>query len=188
MDLNEPPKTPDLTLVLGGARSGKSAYALKLAQKEIKHQGDEPRALFIATATVMDKEMEERVDAHRRERGPMWHSIEEGIGLGQCLSRHAHRFDVAVIDCLTMWASNMLFRCPEKIEELVEGLENALINCKRPVFLVSGEVGLGIVPVNKVARKFRDTLGLINQRFACLATRVIFMAAGIPMVIKGPDS
>ena len=188
MDVTTPRKLPGHTLVLGGARSGKSAYALKLAQREIKGQGNGPRALFIATATVMDKEMQERVDAHRRERGPMWHCVEEGISLGQCLSRHAHRFDVAVIDCLTMWASNMLFRCPERIEELVEGLENALIDCKRPVFLVSGEVGLGIVPENKVARRFRDTLGLINQRFARLATRVIFMAAGIPMVIKDQDS
>ncbi len=188
MDETRPQKTQGHTLVLGGARSGKSAYALKLAQREIKKDRDEPRALFIATATVMDKEMQERVDAHRRERGHMWHSVEEGINLGQCLSRHAHRFDVTVIDCLTMWASNMLYRCPEKIQELVEDLENALTNCKCPVFLVSGEVGLGIVPENKVARRFRDTLGLINQRFARLATRVIFMAAGIPMVIKGQDS
>ena len=174
------------TLVTGGARSGKSRFALDLALRELCGDASSPRALFIATASVRDDEMRQRVEAHKRERGRQWHTIEEEIELGSCLSKNIEDFDVAVIDCLGMWVTNILLTESKILETEAKNLEQALNQSSKPVILVSNEVGLGIVPENRLARQFRDMLGNINQKFARLCSRVILMVAGIPLVVKGP--
>ncbi len=177
--------SPCHTFILGGARSGKSRYALSLAEREVKEPTRHPSCLFVATAAIYDKEMQDRVNAHKLERGPQWHTLEEQTALGTALSSNIASFDVAVIDCLGMWVTNLLLNNPQKIDLEIESLENALKTSPKPVIMVSNEVGLGIVPENKLARRFRDVLGSVNQRFALLSSRVIFMAAGIPLVLKG---
>ncbi len=174
------------TLIIGGAKSGKSTLALELAQKHIKSETGNPSGLFIATASIQDQEMRLRIEAHKKERGNRWYTIEEGIRIGFILENHLDSFDVAVIDCITLWVSNILLNTAETMEQQIENLERALTRAQRPVILVSNEVGLGIVPDNKLARHYRDILGRVNQRFARLCPRVIFMAAGIPLILKGP--
>ena len=172
------------TLVLGGARSGKSAHALKLAEERAGTPAKGPNRLFIATAAVRDEEMEQRVQAHREERGPAWHTVEEEIHLAKALSENLDQFEVAVIDCLGMWVTNLLLNDHVDMEGEIQALETLLKTCQTPVILVSNEVGMGIVPENRLARRFRDVLGSVNQRFALLSSTVIFMAAGIPLVLK----
>ncbi len=172
------------TLILGGAKSGKSAYALELALKGIAPREKNPCALFIATAAAQDQEMQRRIEAHKKERGPEWHTIEEEIDIANILKNELGAYEVAVVDCLTMWVSNLLINAPDKLETEIERLVDTLHTATRPVVLVSSEVGMGIVPDNRLARRFTDTLGLVNQKIAFVASRVILMAAGIPMVLK----
>ncbi len=172
------------TLIIGGAKSGKSAYALELALEGVAPKETKPYALFIATAAANDQEMQRRIEAHKKERGPEWYTIEEETNIANTLKNGLAIYQVAVVDCLTMWVSNLIINAPDQIETQIAQLLDTLHTAKRPVVLVSSEVGMGIVPDNKLARRFRDTLGLVNQKIAFMASRVILMAAGIPMVLK----
>jgi adenosylcobinamide kinase/adenosylcobinamide-phosphate guanylyltransferase len=163
------------TLILGGARSGKTAYALRAAE-----QG-ERGLVMIATAQALDAEMHERIDRHRAERGPRWRTLEAPLDLAGALD-DVGPGETAVIDCLTLWVSNLI-HAGRDIDAQTAGLIAALDG--REVLLISNEVGLGIVPDNALARRFRDDAGRVNQQVAAAVDRAVFVAAGLPLVLKG---
>ena len=162
-----------VSLILGGARSGKSARALALATKP---------GTFVATAEVTDDEMAERIAAHKAERGMDWGLIEAPLDIVGPVRGHAD--GTLVIDCLTLWLNNVIYRERDVAAE-VDALCHALAAATARVILVSNEVGLSIAPENALARRFRDEQGRLNQRVAAVAGHVEFMAAGLPMKLKG---
>ena len=165
------------TLVLGGARSGKSAYAERLCRES-------GLALcYIATATPGDAEMSERIACHRRERGPGWVTIEDALELPSALAREAGPDRAVLVDCLTLWLSNLIFAGRDASAE-TRALCAALANAPGPVVLVSNELGMGLVPETPLGRRFRDAQGRLNQAVAASAPAVVFVAAGLPLVLK----
>jgi adenosylcobinamide kinase / adenosylcobinamide-phosphate guanylyltransferase len=165
-----------VTLVLGGARSGKSRYAENLIAAL------PPPWMYIATAEARDHEMAARIRAHRARRGPSWHTIEAPRDLPAALA--ACRAAPALADCLTLWLSNTML-AQAAIDAEIARLEGALDAVSAPVVLVSNEVGSGIVPDNALGRTFRDWQGVLNQRIAARADRVVLMVAGLPLAVKG---
>ena len=167
----------ETTLVLGGARSGKSAFAEKLI-------GDSGLArIYLATATAGDDEMRARIAHHRAQRGEGWTTIEEPLALVDALTREAIHGRVVLVDCLTLWLSNLMLaeRDPEiEVRRLTRFLDVA----KYPVVLVSNEVGLGLVPDTPLGRRFRDAQGRLNQIVAACVPNVVFIAAGLPLWLK----
>jgi adenosylcobinamide kinase/adenosylcobinamide-phosphate guanylyltransferase len=168
---------PHLTLVLGGARSGKSRHAEALIERAA------PAALYLATAQALDAEMAERIRHHRERRGPRWTTIEEPWALADRLLIEARPERPILVDCLTLWLSNLLL-AERDVAAAIDGLASALSRLAGPTVLVANEVGLGIVPDNALARAFRDHAGRLNQRVAALADHVVFIAAGLPLVLK----
>lgn len=173
------PKLPPVTLVLGGARSGKSAYAERLAEAQ------PGPCVYLATATAGDTEMAARIAHHRARRGGRWRTHEEPIDLAGALAAVAEPNATVVVDCLTLWLSN-LFLGVLDVESQCGLLVDALPRLTGPVILVSNEVGLGIVPDNALARRFRDEAGRLNQAVAAAAQSVVFVASGLPLVLKQP--
>ena len=167
--------TLTLTLVLGGARSGKTRFALGAA--EARGRG----LVMIATAEALDAEMAERIAHHRAERGERWRTVEAPLNLAGALAQVGPG-EAAVVDCLTLWLSNLMHAGRDVAAE-TERLVAALAG--HEALLVSNEVGLGIVPDNALARRFRDEAGRLNQRMAQVCDRVVFVAAGLPLVMKG---
>jgi adenosylcobinamide kinase/adenosylcobinamide-phosphate guanylyltransferase len=165
-----------LTLVLGGARSGKSRYAESLIAAY------PPPWLFVATAEPLDDEMQARIAVHRARRGAGWHAVEAPRDLAGALAKNAAGSAV-LVDCLTLWLSNLML-AEADIDAESARLETALTNIAGPLVLVSNEVGFGIVPDNALARRFRDAQGRLNQRIAARADRVVLMVAGLPLVVK----
>jgi adenosylcobinamide kinase/adenosylcobinamide-phosphate guanylyltransferase len=164
-------------LVIGGARSGKSRYAQ--ARAEALHG----ELIFLATAQSFDDEMAHRIARHQGDRGPRWRTVEEPLELPSAIAAHARPDRVVLIDCLTLWASNLLFADRDTTDEpncLAKGISEA----RGPVILVANEVGLGIVPDNALARRFRDFAGTINQILAGTVDEVVMTVAGIPLQIK----
>lgn len=174
-------KMSETMLVLGGCRSGKSRHALALAEKRAGSRNS-----FIATCVARDAEMNERVRRHQSERGDRWRTVEAPLDLPGALAGEAETADVIIVDCLTLWMNNLIMEEPgdEAIFARVERLAAALEKAGCPVFLVSNEVGTGIVPENRLARRFRDLAGFANQRMAAFADRVVWMVAGIPVPVK----
>ena len=170
-----------VTLITGGARSGKSAHALTLAQ-----QASGARRFFIATAEALDDEMRERIAHHRAGRSADFATIEEPIAIGAVLLELTSRADVVVVDCLTLWISNLLMtrRSDEEILAEARGLADAMAGAPFATIVVTDEVGAGIVPENAMARRFRDLLGWTNQALAQAAERVLLMVAGYPLRVK----
>jgi adenosylcobinamide kinase / adenosylcobinamide-phosphate guanylyltransferase len=173
----------NITFVIGGCRSGKSSFALDQADKEVEKGKTK---IFIATSVPTDSEMENRVKQHQHERGDEWKTIEEPVKIHEKISQYSKEASVIIIDCLTLWVSNLLFHSFEhvQIEKAVQNLENSLESCRCSIFIVSNEVGAGIVPENRLARQFRDYAGFVNQRVAKIADRVILTVAGIDVQIK----
>ncbi len=168
-----------IVLITGGARSGKSRYAEERAGKA------GPRRLYLATAEAKDEEMAERIAAHRERRGGGWLAVEEPLELSRELLRRRSEVDCAVVDCLTLWLSNLLLRHDaEAAMKKVDGLVDTLTLLDFSVFFVTNEVGSGIVPDNALARSFRDLAGWTNQRVAQSADEVILMVAGLPVFVK----
>ena len=165
------------TLVLGGARSGKSAFAEKL----IADSG--LAKIYLATATADDDEMKARVVQHRAQRGEGWTTVEEPLALVDALTREATRGRAVLVDCLTLWLSNLMLaeRDPE-IE--ARRLTRFLGVAKYPIVFVSNEVGLGLVPETPLGRRFRDAQGRLNQLVAASVPNVVFIAAGLPLWLK----
>ena len=179
-------KAAMVSLVLGGVRSGKSRYAQRLA-------GSAKRVTFVATAERRnDAEMHAKIERHRAERPETWTTIEEPLHLGGIIQKAGKQSDVLVIDCLTLFASNVLQACGDdrlRVESHVENLCSALRAAPCSIVLVSNEVGSGVVPAYELGRRFRDFAGEINQRVASVADTVVLMIAGLPMPLKGslPD-
>lgn len=163
-----------LTLVLGGARSGKSRFAEGLGQRAA-------HKTYIATAEAMDAEMRERIARHRTSRGGGWATLEAPLDLVGALGEAGHGF--VLVDCLTVWLGNLMHHGRD-IKAEVDGFCAALADVGHEVVLVSNEVGLSIVPENAMARQFRDEQGLMNQRIAGLADEVYLVAAGLPLALK----
>lgn len=169
-----------IILVLGGARSGKSAYALKLAKK------DKKKVIFIATCQALDKEMSERIRLHKKTRPRDWKTLEEPYQVSDLLRKTGVEYEIILIDCLTLLVSNLMLKGLryEAICKEVNIILSILRKTDGLVVIVSNEVGLGIVPDNKLARDFRDIAGKINQVVAKESDEVFFMVSGIPLKIK----
>lgn len=164
-------------LVLGGARSGKSRYAQGLAE------ASGGRLVFIATAQAFDDEMTDRIHRHQAVRDGRWTTVEASVDLAGAVGAADGEDAVVLVDCLTLWASNLLLGeedAEARLAQLLAGLERA----RGQVLLVANEVGLGIVPDNALARAFRDLAGTINQRVAAVVHRVHMTVAGIPIIVK----
>lgn len=172
-----PFSAPPLGLVIGGARSGKSRLAERLAQATGR-----PRR-YIATAEAWDGEMRARIAAHRQDRGPDWTTVDAPLDLAAALASVQPQ-DIVLIDCATLWLTNHLL-ADHNLELEGKLLLAALSACPVPVIVVSNEVGWGIVPDNALARRFRDAQGRLNQQLAAQADLVIGVMAGLPMVLKG---
>ncbi|HZS57876.1 MAG TPA: bifunctional adenosylcobinamide kinase/adenosylcobinamide-phosphate guanylyltransferase [Gemmatimonadaceae bacterium] len=164
-----------LTLILGGARSGKSTHALSLAKG---------RVLFVATAEALDNEMEARIAAHKKERPAAWDTLEEPQAIARLIRPKAGDYDTIVIDCLTLWVSNLMAAGGTPAEWVAPLLATYQSGTADWV-VISNEVGLGIVPDNPLARRYRDALGVVNRLVAESADRVVLLVAGIPVRIKG---
>ena len=167
--------------ILGGARSGKSRHA-------IAAQPRRARVAFVATAHAGDGDMAARIARHRAERPAHWHTIEEPYDLGAALRKCAAATGVVIVDCLTLWVANLMLRgdADEWIAKQGEELAALLAVAESQVTLVSNEVGEGVHPPTAEGRRFRDLLGLVNQRVAAAAGRVVLMVAGIPLTVKEP--
>jgi len=172
-----PSRLSPVTLVLGGARSGKSRYAERLVE-EAGSGGT-----YCATAEAGDAEMAERIAAHRARRGPFWRTIEAPLELAPAIAAEATPGRPVLVDCLTFWLSNLLLAGRQPAREADE-LVSALRKAAGPVVIVANEVGMGLVPETPLGRCFRDAAGRLNQQVAALADRVVFVAAGLPLVLK----
>lgn len=177
----------ELILVLGGARSGKSDWA----QAELTKKGGD--VLFVATATAGDEEMRSRIEKHRASRPAHWQTLEAPLHIGKAILEN-NTAPWVLVDCMTMLASNVMFSLAEPINEQayqqamqaeIEALISAWEKQDASWMVISNEVGLGLVPPNALSRYYRDELGRANQRLAKVATKVVFLVAGIPMVVKG---
>lgn len=164
-----------LSLILGGARSGKSARALTLATG---------RRIFVATAEALDDEMAERIRLHQAERGAGWDLLEAPLDLSGAVARAAGAEATVVIDCLTLWLSNLMHH-GRPVEAETAALLSATAEAPGRVVMVSNEIGLGLAPMEALSRRFRDEQGRLNQRVAAAADRVEFVAAGLPLTLKG---
>jgi adenosylcobinamide kinase / adenosylcobinamide-phosphate guanylyltransferase len=167
-----------VTLVLGGARSGKSRFAQKLAEGV-------SAVAFLATARPTDAVMEDKIRRHQLERPKHWRTLEEPLDLAPVFLQCARHFDMLLIDCLTLFVANILEADETMVDTRIEALVEALRNTPASVVLVSNEVGSGIVPDYPAGRRFRDLLGEVNQRVASLADNVVLMVAGLPLALKG---
>lgn len=168
------------TLVLGGARSGKTAYAQAQAHTQALSGGLAPR--MIVTAQAFDDEMTRRIDRHRADRGEAWTTVEAPLELVSAI-RDLSSPDVAVVDCLTLWLSNLM-AADRDIEAARAELVEAVASCPAHLWLVSNEVGWGIVPDNALARRFRDEAGFLHQALAGAADEVVLIVAGLPLSLK----
>ncbi|WP_394779236.1 bifunctional adenosylcobinamide kinase/adenosylcobinamide-phosphate guanylyltransferase [Undibacterium sp.] len=179
------------TLVFGGARSGKSSYAEQLASASGK------RVVYIATAQAGDGEMQARIALHRQQRPAVWATVEEPLALAAAIQQHAAPDTLVLVDCLTVWLSNLLFSeqrdypeighivPPDAFARQRANLLQVLQQAKGDIVLVSNEVGMGIVPQGAISRWFVDEAGRLNQAVAALCDRAVFVAAGLPLVLKG---
>ncbi|MBI5183327.1 MAG: bifunctional adenosylcobinamide kinase/adenosylcobinamide-phosphate guanylyltransferase [Nitrospinae bacterium] len=168
-------------MVIGGARGGKSNFALSLAEG----MGD--RRIYLATAEALDQEMEERIRLHKESRSDLWDTVEEPLEIATLLSDLKGRCDVVVLDCLTLWLSNLIMKgdnTDEVIIGRVEELSKMIFNLDYSIVIVSNEVGMGIVPENRLARRFREIAGMANQILSDAASDVYMVMAGIPVKIK----
>ena len=172
----------EIVFIIGGCRSGKSTYALQTAEKMPAE-----RKIFIATCVPQDDEMKQRVAKHQTTRSRSWTTVEEPLKLPEAILQNSRRADVILIDCLTLWVSNLLMQNGDekKIADTIPHLIDALEKATCPIVLVSNEVGTGIVPENRLARQFRDITGWVNQAVAKCANKVVWMVAGIPVTVKG---
>jgi adenosylcobinamide kinase/adenosylcobinamide-phosphate guanylyltransferase len=171
----------ELIFVIGGCRSGKSTYAMQTAEKM-----PADKKIFIATCVPQDDEMKQRVARHQKERSQNWVTVEAPLDLSEAIRQNSRKADVILVDCLTLWVSNLLMETGDEnnMEETIAQFTNTIENASCPIVLVSNEVGTGIVPENRLARQYRDIIGHVNQAVAKTAGKVIWMVAGIPVTVK----
>ena len=169
-----------LIFITGGCRSGKSQYALDYANRHFS------KKIYLATCEALDDEMIQRVETHKRLRGPEWLTIEEPVEIIDRIKQYSDNAGVILLDCLTLWLSNLLLKGNNnlKMMEAIEGLIHSLRERRISVIIVSNEVGMGIVPADPLSRRFRDLSGMANQKIAEVADTVIFMVSGMPLFLK----
>ncbi len=168
-------------LIIGGAKSGKSRIALDICNS-LKR-----KKIFVATAQALDGEMRERIQRHKEERGGEWVTVEEPINITGKIREYDGPDTAILIDCLTVWISNLFMAYDESLQHVYKSIDKLieqLARVKGIILVVSNEVGMGIVPENHLARVYRDVAGLLNQRIAHIARRVVAVMAGLPMVLK----
>lgn len=171
----------NITFVTGGARSGKSAFAL------LEASGREGRKAYVATAEALDEEMNDRIQKHKTQRGDDWDTYEEPLNIADILFNIKDRYTTILLDCLTLWLSNTLLTSQqpeERIDAFIDRLDSLNSVDGLHLYIVSNEVGMGIIPDNSLSRRFRDLAGTLNQRVAALADDVNLVIAGIPVRIK----
>ncbi|MBI5075205.1 MAG: bifunctional adenosylcobinamide kinase/adenosylcobinamide-phosphate guanylyltransferase [Nitrospirae bacterium] len=173
-----PERKGRIIFVLGGARSGKSSFALSRASAY------EGQKAYIATAQAFDAEMQERIAKHKEERGSDWDTIEESVNLAEVLRTASSAHNVVLVDCLTLWLSNLMLADKDLEKEMQSFIASLITHHASRIFVVSNEVGMGIVPENELARRFRDLAGKLNQKMAAVADEVYLVTAGIPFRIK----
>ncbi|MBV6341108.1 MAG: bifunctional adenosylcobinamide kinase/adenosylcobinamide-phosphate guanylyltransferase [Candidatus Magnetobacterium sp. LHC-1] len=167
--------------ITGGSKSGKSTFARERAESL------EGRKVFVATALAIDDEMRQRIEAHKRERGPQWDTVEEPYNLGGVIEQVKGMYDVVVVDCLTIWLTNIMLAWEERsVEEGIIGLAEGLRQVKGSVdiLVVSNEIGMGIVPEGALSRRFRDHAGLLNQMVAAVCEQAYLIVSGLPLRLK----
>jgi len=174
-----------ITLVLGGARSGKSRFAEMQAESWLRNNPSGER-IYIATAQAFDDEMRDKIARHKTQRGENWRTIEEPFELARRLAEENAENRFILVDCLTLWLSNLVLNEIDT-NDATDRLYDCLEKTKGEIVIVSNEVGLGIVPDNKLSRQFRDTQGSANQRLARTAHKVVLVTAGLPLVLKGEN-
>lgn len=167
-----------IVFITGGARSGKSRFALNYASK---FSG---KRAYIATAQALDEEMKERIERHKIERGGEWETIEEPLRISEVIEGIGDGYGVIVLDCLTLWLSNVILSGLD-LEKEISSFCHSLSTVRSPLFIVSNEVGMGIVPEKELTRRFRDLSGILNQKVAEIADEVYLVVSGIPLKIKG---
>jgi adenosylcobinamide kinase/adenosylcobinamide-phosphate guanylyltransferase len=170
-----------IVFVTGGVRSGKSRFALGYANKNFS------KKLFLATCEVLDEEMARRVEDHKKMRGPEWLTVEEPIEVVDKIKEYGDEVEVILVDCITLWLSNLLMKLESdsKIMGEMDRLLEAMKKSPSSFIIVSNEVGMGIVPIDPLGRRFRDLSGMANQKMAELAESVIFIVSGIALFLKG---
>ncbi len=176
-------------MLIGGAKSGKTGLALKMAEG-LLNNGE--KGLYIATGQARDREMAEKIRRHKKERGSRWDTLEEPVNVSETIGAIDASCSVVILDCMTLWVSNLLEKdvggnnaCEEHIDNRFNALKEAVTGCKANMFIVTNEVGLGIVPSHKVARLYRELLGRLNQIIASIVDEVYFVVAGMPLLVKG---
>ncbi|MEK6689799.1 MAG: bifunctional adenosylcobinamide kinase/adenosylcobinamide-phosphate guanylyltransferase [Nitrospirota bacterium] len=167
-----------IIFILGGARSGKSAFALKEATRV------SGKKAYIATAEVLDEEMRQRIEEHKRKRDDEWVTYEEPIRIDNIIKGIENRYSVIVIDCMTLWLSNLMHNGLNIEDEIKHLISSLVAHNLSLLYVVSNEVGMDIVPDNELGRRFRDMAGILNQMIAEISNEVYFVMAGIPMKIK----
>ncbi len=172
-----------IELVLGGARSGKSQYAERQAIESAK------KVIYIATAEAGDMEMQQRINRHRQNRPQHWTTVEEPIKLADVISRYSEKNNCLLVDCLTLWLTNILFDKQGQLqlavfEKEVKLLLSSLESFTGQLILVSNEVGLGVVAMDKMTRRFVDEAGLLHQQLARISDKVVLVTAGLPQILK----
>jgi adenosylcobinamide kinase/adenosylcobinamide-phosphate guanylyltransferase len=172
-----------MIFITGGCRSGKSRYALHYANQHFS------KKLFLATCEVLDEEMAQRIENHKKMRGLEWQTVEEPVNIIDKIKKDGADSEVILIDCLTLWLYNLLMKWDSdlRIMEETETLIDTLNKSDASFILVSNEVGMGIVPADPLSRRYRDLLGTMNQRIAEALDTVIFMVSGIPIFLKGKE-
>ncbi len=177
----------EFIFVTGGRRSGKSSYALELAES----MGE--KRLYVATAEPLDDEMKERIARHREERGDGWDTTEEPIDIVNILD-HSKKYNVILIDCLTLWLCNIMHNgeaggepSDETIMKHIHSLADSCTSSNTDVIAVTNELGLGVIPSDPLSRRFTDLAGIMNQRMAAAADRVVITVSGIPLTIKAEN-
>lgn len=167
-----------IVFVIGGARSGKSSFALYEAAKR------PGRKAYIATAEALDNEMKDRIDKHRKERPKEWDTLEEPLKIADAIKKTAVIYNGVILDCMTLWLSNIMQAELDVALQVEDFISTLRARHSSWVYIVSNEVGMGIVPENGLARKFRDLAGMLNQKIAELSDNVYLVTAGIPLKIK----
>ncbi len=172
-----------LILVTGGCRSGKSQFALDYADRHFR------KKMYLATCEALDEEMAKRIEDHKKKRGPDWQTVEEPTEIADAMRQHGNQTEVILLDCITLWLSNLLMRqkSDQEIMNDVGRLIDTVKQSPSSLIFVSNEVGMGIVPVDPLGRRFRDLSGMANQKIAEAADRVVFMVSGIPTFLKGKE-
>jgi len=172
-----------MILITGGCRSGKSRFALDYANQYFS------KKIYLATCEALDEEMTQRIDHHKKMRGVEWRTIEEPIEIVNTIKQYGDEADVILLDCVTLWLSNLLMRRRDdrEIMEEINRFTDTIHQKQTSLVLVSNEVGLGIVPIDPLGRRFRDLSGMANQKIAETVNKVILMVSGIPIFLKGKD-